>query len=162
MRTDLKYIEFSDVPYREYEALKGIDLRCMFAIHMLLKESVENNNPFVIFDKVIDYTMGLESLYLLREEDGKAQKLCSRASTLLSKDNSERARLCKIIRRFYGIRSGVVHGSLVRNNDMAFVSENIYNYEEILRQSIVAFFGLNRKQATKKAVLYLIDKSKRR
>lgn len=160
MEKYLEYINFLDIPYRKKpRILNDIDMRCFFAIHILLKGSVENNNPFIIFDKLIDYTIGLESLYLLKNDRRKAKKLSSRIAALLSKDESEEDQLCNHIKHFYEIRNDIVHGSLVDKEGDDFLGVNIYNYEDILRKSVLAFLDLNLKYPTKEGVINILDQT---
>jgi hypothetical protein len=155
----LKYINFPDMPYRKkHKAMSDIDTRCFLAIHVLLKGSVEHHNPFPVIDTLIDYTIALESLYLLRGED-KRQNLSSRIATLLSKDKSEEKQICRNIKKFYDIRSDIVHGSLMDEKGYEFLCENIYEYEDYLRKSILAFLDLNLRNPSKKVVLGIIDKA---
>jgi hypothetical protein len=135
-------------------------MRCLFALHIYLKGTVENNDPYILFDKVIDYTMGLESLYLLKEEWHRERKLSRRIAYLLGKDENEEDRLSKLVTKFHEIRNDIVHASLVSWEDAQFLSENIYVYEDILRRSILAFLDLNLKIPTKEEALIKIDTSK--
>ncbi len=155
----LKYINFLDMPYlKKPKILKDIDTRCFLAIHLLLKGSLENNNPFSIIDRLIDYTTGLESLYLHGEEN-KRNNLSSRIATLLSKDECDEKQLRKFIKKFYDIRSDIIHGSLIDEKGDEFLSEHIYEYGDYLRKSILAFLDLNFKNPSKKAVLKMIDET---
>jgi len=159
MEEYLKYINFPDMPYRKkHKIMSDIDTRCFLAIHLLLKGSVENNNPFSIIDKLIDYTIGLESLYLLRGED-KRQNLSLRIKALLSKDKSQEKQICRDIKKFYDIRSDIVHGSLMDEKGDAFFCTNIYNYGDYLRKSILAFLDLNLKNPCKEVVLKSLDEA---
>ena len=59
----LSFMNFYDIPYlKRQKAFNNIDLRCSLAIHLYLKRSIEDNNSFIIFDKLIDYTIALETM----------------------------------------------------------------------------------------------------
>jgi len=155
----LKYIDFPGGPYfKKPEIFKDIDNRCSLAIHIFLKGCAERWSPFVKIDRLLDYTIALESLYLLRDDE-KKEKLSSRIAILLSKDKSEERQIRQDIKRFYNIRSDIVHGSLVDREDVKFLDANIYNYEDILRKSILAFLDLNSKSQSKKVVLKTLDEA---
>jgi|GEM_PF-6818109 hypothetical protein len=154
----LKYIDISDSPYRKYKTMSDIDTRCILAIHILLKGSMEHHNPFLIIDTLIDYTIALESLYLLRGED-KRQNLSSRIAALLGKDEREQEQISHIIKKLYDIRSDIVHGSLMDREGDEFLRANIYEYGDYLRKSILAFLDLNLRDPSKKVVLGVIDKA---
>jgi hypothetical protein len=155
----LKHINFLDIPYRKKpKILSDIDTRCFLAIHLLLKGCVENNNPFSIIDRLVDYTTGLESLYLHGEEN-KRKNLSLRIAALLSKDEDDEKKLRNVIKTFYDIRSAVVHGSLLDKKKDDFLCEHIYEYGDYLRKSILAFLDLNLKNPTKKVVLKMIDET---
>jgi hypothetical protein len=155
----LEYIDFPIMPYLKMPKLfDSIDTRCFLAIHMLLKGSAENYNPFLIIDRLIDCTIALESLYLLRGDD-KRDKLSSRIAALLSEDKSEEKQIRHDIKKFYDIRSDIVHGSLIDRKKIKFLDANIYNYEDILRKSILAFLDLNSKNPSKKGVLKTLDEA---
>jgi hypothetical protein len=96
----LKDFDFVSMPYRKNESIKHLDLRCVFAMHLLLKGSVVSNNPFLIMDKLVDYTMGLESLYLDRRDDKIRSTLSSRITAILSQDEKEKKQISRIVKRF--------------------------------------------------------------
>jgi len=183
-----KYLSFTqlhNIPYlKKPKILNNIDNRCLLALHLYLKRSVENNNNFMIFDKLIDYTIALESLYLGRWDEGKrgnlfqriAALLCKtlylerrnegkrgnlskRIAALLCKDESEKDKISRDIKKFYDIRSDLVHASLIDPKGNDFLYKNIYNYENILRKSILAFLDLNLSYKTKADVLSQLDQA---
>ena len=153
---------YSVVPYHKPpEILTHIDFRHYFAIHALLKGSSEHSNPFIIFDKLIDYTIALESLYLLKDDRNKGTPLSERAATLLGRDATEELELTKIVKTFYNLRNDIVHASFIDNVGSDFLSDNIYKYEDILRWSILAFLDLNKRTATKKEIVKILDIAKK-
>jgi len=162
INTYLKFMNFSLSPYQKKpKILADIDTRCLLAIHIFLKESRENYDPFTIYDRLIGYTIGLESLFLLRrdEDDKKRKDLSSRIAVLLSKNETEETQLIRDIKKYYDIRSDIVHASFLDNKDDNFLRAKIYDYEDILRKSILAFLDLNLNNASKEEVLNLLDKA---
>lgn len=159
IKTYLEHLNFIDNPYhKKPKILKEIDTRCFLAIHLILKGSIENWNPFSRIDKLIDYTIGLESLYLLRDED-KRKHLSLRIAALLGKDEREQEEISRNIKKCYDIRSDIVHGSGIDQKGEDFLHANIYKYEDYLRKSILAFLDFNLRNPTKKAVLRILDKA---
>jgi hypothetical protein len=153
----LKYINFPEMPYRKkHKILSDIDTRCFLPIYILLKGSMEHHNRFPVIDALIEYTLALESLYLHGHEP-KRRKLSARISILLGKDESEEKQLRRDIKKFYDIRSAVVHGSLMDEKQYSFLCANICDYGDYLRRSILAFLDLNATDKSKKAILKRID-----
>ena len=156
----LSFMQLHDIPYlKRPKILNNIDIRCLLALHLYLKRSVENNNNFIIFDKLIDYTIALESLYLGRGDEGKRGNLSQRIAALLYKDESEKNKVSRDIKKFYDIRSDLVHASLIDPKGISFLCKNIYIYENILRKSILAFLDLNRSYNTKETLLNHLDQA---
>ena len=60
---------------------------------------------------VVKSSIALESLLILSESKSLAQSLSERAAFILSSDPARRKLISKILKRFYEVRSGVVHGS---------------------------------------------------
>jgi hypothetical protein len=64
-----------------------------------------------IQSSVVKTSIALESLLIFLESESLAQSLSERAAFILSSDPSRRELISKILKRFYEVRSGVVHGS---------------------------------------------------
>lgn len=82
-------------------------------------------------DKLIDYMIGLEALYL---PDGNAElsfRLSVRAAFLLS-SKIKRKNTYNFLRKIYDIRSSIVHGNKYELN-----IEDIKELEELLRKSVI-------------------------
>ena len=82
-------------------------------------------------DRLIDYMIGLETLYL---PDGNAElsfRLSLRISFLLNSNPNERKETYKFIRDMYDIRSNIVHGK-----QYTLTIENVILIEELLRKSL--------------------------
>ena len=155
----LEYIDFFGGPYfKKPEAFKDIDNRCSLAMHILLKGGWERWSPFINIDRLIDCTIALESLYLLRNDD-KRDRLSARIAVILGKDKNEEEQIRSDIKKFYDIRSDIVHGSSIDGKDIKFLDTNIYSYEDILRRSILAFLDLNLRNTSKEVVLRTLDET---
>jgi len=82
-------------------------------------------------DKLIDYMIGLEALYL---PDGNAElsfRLSVRVAFLLS-SKIERKNTYEFLRKIYDVRSSIVHGNKYELN-----IEDIRRLEELLRKSVI-------------------------
>jgi hypothetical protein len=85
-------------------------------------------------DKIIDYMIGLEALYLSENPGELAYTLAHRLSILLSQDKKERQELFKKTRESYRLRSRIVHG---QKYDLSAIQ--VWFVEDILRRSIKNF-----------------------
>jgi hypothetical protein len=118
---------------------------------------MEHSNLFVIFDKLLDYTIAFESLYLLQSDKKKGAPLSKRVATLLGKDAADEQNLADMVGRFYRLRNDLVHASFIDSAGDEFLSENIHKYEDILRRSILAFLDLNKRAPTKEEIIRILD-----
>jgi hypothetical protein len=145
-------------PYRKPpDILQHIDFRHHFAIHAILKQASEHNNPNLIFDKLVDYTIALESLFLLKSDRDKGTPLSIRAATLLGHDSATEQQITELVKRYYNLRNDIIHASFIDDDGDDFLNANIQKYEDILRRSILAFLDLNKRAATKKAVIKILN-----
>lgn len=109
-----------------------------------LKRFNETYTRKSIEDKLIDYMISFESLYLTREEKMEmAYKLAHRVSLLLSKNEKKRKQIFQEMKKAYSLRSNIVHGRKVKkvriaNKEYSF-SDFIQIIEEHLRSSIRLF-----------------------
>ena len=82
-------------------------------------------------DRLIDYMIGLEALYLPDGGQELSFKLALRAALLLESESEKRKNNFNFIRNMYKTRSKIVHG---RNYDLS--PDDISKVEELLRLSI--------------------------
>ena len=67
MKDYLTYLDLFEMPYRKkHPMFDSVDMRCNFAVHILLKGSIENSNPYILIERLIDCTIAFESLYLTK------------------------------------------------------------------------------------------------
>jgi hypothetical protein len=93
-----------------------------------LSLGVERKNPE---DKLIDYMIGLEALYL---PDGNAElsfRLSVRVAFLMFPETNKKDTF-NFLRRIYEVRSSIVHGNKYELN-----TEDIKRLEELLRKSVL-------------------------
>jgi hypothetical protein len=137
--------------------LKDIDTRCFLPIHLFLKYSLNLNPHSAIIEKLLDYTIGFESLYLKGDEHKKGKNLAKRVAFLLSENEEEKDAIFSLVKKFYEIRNYIVHASLLSSEDYDYLFKNIYEYSELLRRSILAFLDLNFRYSSKEEIVKLLD-----
>ena len=82
-------------------------------------------------DRLLDFMIGLESLYL---PDGNVEltfRLSLRVAFITNQEMAERKQVFKFIKKMYGLRSKIAHGKKYEPT-----KEDISKIEEILRQSL--------------------------
>ncbi len=67
---------------------------------------------------IVKTSIALETLLIFAESESLAQSLSERAAFILSSNPSRRELISKILKRFYDVRSGVVHGSRKKANKL--------------------------------------------
>ncbi len=130
MKDYLINLDLFDMPYRKKIPLfDQIDIRCNFALHILLKGSIENRNPYILIERLIDCTIALESLYLTKNIKRKGEKLSLRANSVLGECDCD-------LQYFYNIRNDIVPSlHLIDGTQYDYLKANISRYENILRRS---------------------------
>jgi len=82
-------------------------------------------------DRMIDYIISLEALFLRGEFSEMTHKLSLRVAKLLEATLDDRQRVYKEVKKLYGERSAIVHGGSTGPSH-----ENLQRLEEIVRDSI--------------------------
>jgi hypothetical protein len=82
-------------------------------------------------DKLLDFMIGLESLYLPDGNDELTFRLSLRVAFRVNHDMTERKNLFKFLKKMYGVRSKIAHG---KKHELT--KEDISKTEQILRQSL--------------------------
>jgi hypothetical protein len=89
-------------------------------------------------DRLVDYATALEST-LVPERGYSVRRVSRRAAALIAPDDPvRREAIVKFIKRFYEIRSRIVHGSRLGDENRQWLSENCRELELRLRQVLVA------------------------
>ena len=90
-----------------------------------LAEALSRTGRFAMQDKVLDVAVSLEGMYELPRR-GKSYKLRKRVANFLGTDAFDRERISETIRRFYQVRSEIVHSgsgeALPFRKEAAFVA----------------------------------------
>jgi len=82
-------------------------------------------------DKLLDYMIGLESLYLPDGNDELTFRLSLRIVFVVNQEMAERKNLFKFLKKMYGVRSKIAHG---KKHELT--KEDILKTEQTLRQSL--------------------------
>lgn len=85
-------------------------------------------------DRLLDFMIGLESLYLPDGNDELTFRLSLRISFMQHQDSSDRNEMYKFIKRMYRTRSKIVHGS-----NYTLLNEDVTKIESVLRKSLKTY-----------------------
>ncbi len=86
-------------------------------------------------DKLLDYMIGLESLFLPDGNDELTFRLSLRVAFLINQDMVERKKIFKFIRKMYELRSKIAHGN-AHGKKFKLTKEDISKIEGILRSTL--------------------------
>jgi hypothetical protein len=89
-------------------------------------------------DRIVDYATALEST-LVPEKDYNTQRITRRAAELISPDSSGvTADVVRFLKKFYDIRSQIVHGRRLDDKSREWLAENCDKVEITVRRILVA------------------------
>lgn len=86
---------------------QGLNQRVKSSLDWLFESRLEPH----LSASVVKTAIALESLLIFSESEPLARSLCERMAFILTSVPQERERLSKIVKEFYNVRSGVVHGN---------------------------------------------------
>lgn len=136
--------------------LKNGYQRCGLAMRKFQEGGEKSSYLHAKMEKVVDYTTGLESLYIMENQE-LAYRLSLRMATLLGKTAQEIEKIYKDTKAMYGIRSAIVHGGSIKEPQEIFLAKHVCKYGDYLRKSILAFFDLFSKYKNKEEILRSLD-----
>jgi hypothetical protein len=87
-------------------------------------------------DKLLDYMIGLESLYLPDGNDELTFRLSLRVAFIINQETAKRKKTFKFMKKMYRLRSKIAHG---KENELT--KEDISTIEDILRNSLKIYLG---------------------
>lgn len=88
-------------------------------------------------DRIVDYATALEST-LVPERDYNTRRISRRAAALIAPDNpAETEAIVRLMKRFYEIRSRIVHGSGLGDENREWLLENCGQVERRVRQVLL-------------------------
>jgi len=98
-------------------------------------------NPNFEFDidRVIDYTSSLEAA-LIPEHDFLSRRLCNRALKLLEPQSDTESKAIKVLlKKMYGIRSSLVHGSPLKDEEKVIIQQKELwlSFEQLVRTILI-------------------------
>jgi hypothetical protein len=85
----------------------GIRDRVLLSLDWLFESRIEPR----LTASVVKTSIALESMLIFSESESLSQSLSERTAFILSSDPDRRQQISRIIKRFYEVRSGIVHGS---------------------------------------------------
>jgi hypothetical protein len=91
-------------------------------------------------DRVADYVAALEAILVPKSDQFIQRQLKRRSVRLLELNEKDASTTKKLLTRFYKIRSTLVHGSKVSDEDLSYLreSERWQEFEQIVRDLLVA------------------------
>lgn len=116
--------EFTDIVWEKKESKTPLGIA--------LNRFTDGYERIKLEDRIIDYMIGLEALYLRGDGMGEFRyKMAHRASILLSSCKKKRKQLFLKIKAAYKLRSHIVHGL-----EYTLSPEDVWFVEDLLRDSI--------------------------
>jgi hypothetical protein len=113
-------------------------------------------------DKIIDFLIAFEALYLL-ERDELTYKLSNRVAILLGKTDADADETRKLMAKAYDLRSGIIHGKEVRpikiEGKIIERGDFLKRVEEYLRRSLRWFITFARTYKNQDSILKTLDLS---
>ena len=102
--------------FRDWDSLSGPDREALALAIFRLSASLSRTAMLAAQDSVLDVSIALEVLYRLDHQE-ITYKLSTRAGSYLGKDFAHRVEARKAISKFYGLRSGIIHGGKSRRSN---------------------------------------------
>lgn len=91
-------------------------------------------------DKLIDYMIAFETLYTKEVPGEPGYRIGMRTAALIGKTDEDKMRIFCDLRKAYGVRSKLVHGSTKIGDKGSLSVEEFIRIEQYLRESIKEFF----------------------
>ena len=171
------YIDWDEVCFHQYYWLKGDESKELIGFKkniysLLLKQEPSRNEKYLQIameyflegclkeasdnDEMaaIDFIIGLEALYLIKDPQELKYRFANRLAILLSNEperKDERKEFQKYAQLVYDLRSEIVHGILSRKNIREKLTSTtgnqiggkVYSIRELLRVSLIYFLSLH-------------------
>lgn len=102
-------VKITERAFRVWDTLSISDREVLALAISRLSESLSRTGMLTAQDRVLDVSIALEILYGLDHQE-ITYKLSTRAGWYLGSDFSDRVKTRKTISKFYGLRSGIIHG----------------------------------------------------
>lgn len=109
-------------------------------------------------DKIVDFVIALEALYLNGDHGEFTYKLAHRAASMLGSTFDRRRVAFEKVKAAYNLRSQIVHGGSDPKK-RKITNEDVEKVDNYVRISIVEYLNLNKKYNSKKLILEKIDES---
>lgn len=109
-------------------------------------------------DKIVDFVIALEALYLNGDHGEFTYKLAHHAASMLGSTFDRRRVAFERVKAAYNLRSQIVHGGSDPKK-RKITNEDVEKVDNYVRISIVKYLNLNKKYNSKKLILEKIDES---
>lgn len=109
-------------------------------------------------DKMVDYIIALEALYLNGDHGEFTYRLAHRAASMLGSTFDGRRETFKKVKDAYNLRSQIVHGNYDPKKG-EITNEEVEKVNNYVRISIVKYLNLNKTHNSKESILKKIDES---
>jgi hypothetical protein len=153
-----KFIEF----WGKYKCMKE-----KFSSHSYLSTAINRFNfaysNEMAEDRLIDYIIAFEALFLKGEEQELSYRLSLRSAVLLGSYNFEKSEVFKNMRQAYALRSGIVHGKDYGKTKKKIeeklnkINDFLLLIEKYLRVSIISFLNCFENHLNHDSILEELD-----
>ena len=100
---------------------------------LVIRRFCDAQSRLRITDQIVDQFVAAESMFLTEDENQELSfRLSQRIALLLGKTKANRVEISRQVKRLYGVRSGVVHGS----TKVRVAKEDIHLMNEYLRDAL--------------------------
>jgi hypothetical protein len=117
--------------------------------------SREFNPGIGVLDRIIDYMTALETV-LVSEDKFVSKRLTERGARLLNTDEQGIEKCVTLLKRLYTLRSILVHGNVVSDDELKWVREQQWEWEHVVRSILARAVELKADDLTRKTVLSAI------
>jgi hypothetical protein len=99
---------------------------------------IEYNTYFSELDRIVEYMSALEVVLVPEKDFYIGSRLRNRACALLNLANEDKREASNLLREFYNIRSTIIHGSPLREEQLATAGDQREAFEQIVRDVLKA------------------------
>ena len=134
----LNYAEIARLK-RLVKKVQRVDFSKRKSLHLACKRFQRAYEEREVEDKLIDFMIAFEALFLRGEKAVSAGQIVAIAcSALLGKTDKEREEIRQLLTEAYSIRNCIVHGSEYKkkSDDVFYISDFVSEVEDFLRESI--------------------------
>src|SRR5574337_842999 len=111
--------------------------------------------------RLLSLMMGAEALFSDDDKAELAYRLSHRISVLNASSPNERKKIFEIVRKCYGMRSRLMHGSLYREKKgfLEVEWDDVLAVGNLLRASLLYYFAWDSQELDKRQILMALDRA---